>query len=72
MMNEDERRKVIEQLRGQDPKQQGEAVAKLALAGKLTIEDARDLLFAVLLNGMNAPVRHDRRPAFFNVTNRDA
>jgi hypothetical protein len=61
-MDEDERRKFIECLRGQDPKQQGAAVAGLALAGTLTIEEARDLLFAVLLDRMNAPVRYDRRP----------
>ena len=54
-MDNDERRHFIESLRGQDPKQRSAAVAALALDGTLTIEEARDLLFAVLLDEMNAP-----------------
>jgi hypothetical protein len=59
-MNEDERRKFIERQRGRDPKQQGAAAAELTRAGTLTIEEARDLLFAVLLDGMNAPTRRPK------------
>ena len=62
MMTEDERRQFIERLRDQDLKRQGVAVAQLALEGTLTIEEARDLLFAVLLDRMNMPFRYSRAP----------